>query len=55
MLFSNLSTKISSTSLKSLCYFVDLAYSVEADLKSKNRDIDLLLELLISKMSLGGE
>ena len=41
-------------SLKSLCYFVDLAYSVEADLKSKNRDIDLLLELLISKMSLGG-
>ena len=42
-------------SLKSLCYFVDLAYSVEADLKSKNRDIDLLLELLISKMSLGGD
>ena len=42
-------------SLKSLCYFIDLAYSVEADLKSKNRDIDLLLELLISKMSLGGD
>jgi len=41
-------------SLETLCDYIDLTYSVESDIKTKNRDIDLLLELLISKMSLGG-
>ena len=43
-----------SFSIKTLCDYIDLTYSVESDIKTKNRDIDLLLELLISKMSLGG-
>ncbi len=41
-------------SVETLCNYIDLTYSVESDIKTKNRDIDLLLELLISKMSLGG-
>lgn len=41
-------------SVETLCDYIDFAYSVESDIKTKNRDIDLLLELLISKMSLGG-
>ena len=41
-------------SVETLCNYIDLKYSVESDIKTKNRDIDLLLELLISKMSLGG-
>ncbi len=36
------------------CDYIDLTYSVESDIKTKNRVIDLLLELLISTMSLGG-
>ena len=43
-----------SFSIKTLCDYIDLTYTVESDIKTKNRDIDLLLELLISKMSLGG-
>lgn len=42
-------------SVETLCNYIDFTYSVESDIKTKNRDIDLLLEILISKMSLGGE
>lgn len=41
-------------SVETLCNYIHLAYSVEADIKTKSRDMDLLLEILISKMSLGG-
>lgn len=38
-------------SINSLCKYINFAYEVESDIKTKGRDIDLSLELLISKMS----
>ena len=42
-------------SLDTLYRFVNLAYEVEANIKTKGRSIDLMLELMISKMSIGGD
>lgn len=41
-------------SINKLCEFFDLAYYTDCSIKTKNTDINLLLEILIFKMSLGG-
>ena len=42
-------------SIETLSKYIDYIYDVESDIKTKNRNIDMLLELLISKMSVGGD
>lgn len=41
-------------SLDTLCEFMEICYDVDCKVKTKSIDISLLLEILISKMSLGG-
>lgn len=42
-------------SIETLCDFLLICYDVECNVKTRSVDISLLLEILISKMSLGGK